>query len=79
MRAWKCDICGSLYENADTNSPENGIDPFTGEEINFYRKELLVKDRRTDYSTHDVCPDCMKRIEDFCKSIRSTKGEGKDA
>lgn len=89
MNAWKCDICGGLYDDADINSPENRIDPFTGEEIKFYRKELVVRDYRMrpkkmnynstcsistiQYSGHDVCPDCMKKIEDFCRLIRVKK------
>lgn len=92
MDAYKCDICGGLYEDADVNSPENRIDPFTGEEIKFYRKELVVRDykisrTRIDYNScplniqpslppyhsHDVCPDCMKKIEDLCRSIRVEK------
>lgn len=95
MNAWKCDICGGLYEETDMNSLENRTDPFTGDEINFYRRQVVVRDygmmkRMVDcnlimqsspppYRAHDICPDCMKRIEDFCKLIRLTKGERKNA
>lgn len=94
MNAYKCDICGSLYEDADMNLLEHRIDPFTGKEINFCRKELVVRDykilrTRIDYNqcqmnvqpslppyrVHDVCPDCMKKIEDFCKLIRTGGGK----
>ncbi len=91
MNAWKCDICGSLYEEADVNSPGNKIDPFTGDEINFFRREVVVRDYKMlrvmvdcnsiiqpslpSYRVHDICPDCMKKIEDFCKLIRLTKGD----
>lgn len=91
MYAWKCDICGSLYEEADVNSPDNKIDPFTGDEINFFRREVVIRDYemirvRANYNSitrpslppyraHEVCPECMKKIEDFCKLIRLTKGD----
>lgn len=89
---------GGLYEDADVNSPENKIDPFTGGKIKFYRKELVIRDYKISrtrinynprfscqlnmqlpYHAHDVCPDCMKKIEDFCRLIRVLKEAERNA
>ena len=63
MRAMKCDRCGKLYEH------------YKGSEI-FKETEkanavfLIDMDLNRHYSfcrIYDLCPDCMRKFEDFLK------------
>lgn len=65
--AKKCDICGALYEayNHDWigNKP-NGIALVSIKYDYAYSENTLL----------DCCPDCMRSIQDFVKSLKK-KGE----
>ena len=63
MRAMKCDRCGKFY-----NYYEGGKTFKDTEKANAV--VLIDRDSERDYSSrkiYDLCPDCMKELEDFLK------------
>ena len=63
MRAMKCDRCGKLYEHYDGNEAFKKT-----EKANAI--SLIDKDLDKEYysrKTYDLCPDCMRKFEDFLK------------
>lgn len=69
MRAMKCDRCCKLYEHYD-----GGKEFKDGENAN----GLILFDRDLDGNhryrmTYDLCPECMKGLEDFIKIRRKRK------
>lgn len=61
-RAYKCDICGKLYERYDgIKIQDNG---------NRYCRLILANDGCAFSTTFDTCPDCMTFITDFVRELR---------
>lgn len=63
MRAMKCDRCGKLYEHYD------GSETFEKTEK---ANAVFLIDRDLDKKhwprkTYDLCPECMRKFEDFLK------------
>lgn len=64
MRAMICDRCGEFYEHYE------GIEVFKDSEI---ANGLIFIDRDLNMNhyyreSYDLCPDCMKGLEDFIKN-----------
>lgn len=62
--AFKCDLCGSLYEDYDGFQYD--------EQGGSYFKKIVLSSKR-DYSSStsryfDTCPDCMRAVIDFMNS-----------
>ena len=63
--AKKCDICGSYYDEYNTNNNEQNCWKLTNEYVhnNNYLKY------------YDCCPDCMRSIKDYIDSLKPKKEE----
>lgn len=55
MRAMKCDRCGKIYKEHE------------GMTVDTELARIYLKDRKT----YDLCPDCMKELEDFLKGVQN--------
>lgn len=73
MQAYSCDICKRFYVR-DLNNPEGMINPFTSEPISFHRDKLAVMDLGGDWKAVDVCPVCMKKIQNVTEDLRKNGG-----
>lgn len=70
MRAMKCDRCGKLYEHYDGNKAFKET-----EKANAI--SLIDRDLDKEYysrKTYDLCPDCMRKFEDFLKGKSHKEG-----
>lgn len=64
-QAWKCDICGKLYESDKNISPKstNYIERgYLSETFNHWSGKVLI-----------ICPDCSQAINDLIVAIRELK------
>ena len=52
MRAMKCDRCSKIYKEHE------------GMTVNTELARIYLKDRKT----YDLCPECMKELEDFLEN-----------
>lgn len=54
MRAMKCDRCGKFYEEHE------------GMLVDTELNRIYLRDRKT----YDLCPECMKELENFLKGVQ---------
>lgn len=73
MIAYSCDICKRFYVR-DLTDPDGRINPFTNEPIPFYRDKLAVMSGTGDLKSIDVCPICMKKIQNVAEDLRKNGG-----
>lgn len=68
MRAFKCDICGKLYERNNFLIVED----VTIDNISFAQFKVKLGD---DHHYCDVCPECISKIQSVIDEAQREKNE----
>lgn len=59
----KCDRCGRLYESYNTKNDSENINGFIPINLDVRRKYF-------SHDTIDLCPDCMKELQNWMKEVK---------